>query len=590
MKFLLYVCLWLCFAHTVFAQQPVFSAQFLENEPYELNSFRVLHVEPMSDSVMVALEIAMRGAIQKRSGSLMSGGGKLETLKATYIYILDKEGREIRKEIHWLKPEKAPKSFNILNDKAGRGGTEVIATEEDALSISDYQKLHLKRVLKMSDEEIAEEMDKAVVDLMEEIKAPFQALGELFEDKEFTGDDLPDKIYRTEPFMSIFGGKLKKLRCTDYTKRPNGESSLLGGRYTMGGMETYKLDMEDFFDDKNKRFTTLNHIVKDPLSGNAIVYAGVKIKKDKSEKDNKYFEHIVLTFDRKGELKNKVILKNEDAWEVGTSKLIGAKGITDLVDPAFDFVFIAQDPPSKEWVSTPNQQRFLILNAEGEIVLSEVVPSTSHRSKLLQRVSPLNDSILVVNTYAPADPHAFAGIYTLNSDKGILDQRLLQTGVQNAQAGPFIPTSSSKSIRNEIAYLAEDGSSYLLDLLYVKAKEETGMDPAQPARYYNYLFYGIKPDGRLTDVAVLERTFDNYTEAMDVELLNENEDTFILKVTERMKGESYLKMTTIQKSDMSTHSFSLPHPLLNQNSIYTGEEHTYFMVKEESGSLRLLSY
>jgi hypothetical protein len=29
---------------------------------------------------------------------------------------------------------------------------------------------------------------------------------------------------------------------------------------------------------------------------------------------------------------------------------------------------------------------------------------------------------------------------------------------------------------------------------------------------------------------------------------------------------------------------------LNQNSIYTGEEHTYFMVKDEMGSLRLLSY
>lgn len=590
MRFLLHFCLFLYFAHTAVAQEPLFSAKFLEKELFEPTSVQVLHVEPMPDSVLVAIEITMRGAIQKRNGSLMSGGGDLETLKATYIYILDDEGRQMTKEVHWLKPKKAPKSFNILNMSALESSYKVIATEENALSNSDYRRLQFKRVLKMSDEDVSEAMNETIGEFFEDVKSPLQDLKELFKKEEFTGDNLPDKVYKTEPRMSAFGGKLKKVRTTYYTKRPNGESSFLSGRYKTVEMETQKVDMEDLFTNKKKRFTTSIHIVSDPISGNAIVYAGVKIKKDKSQKDNKYFEHILLTYDRKGKLKNKIVLKNEEPWGVGAGKLIGAESFAKIIDPAFEQLFIAQNSPNKGWVKNPNQQRFLIINKEGEVVFSEVVPSVSHGSKLLQRVSPINDSVWVVNTYAPAKPHAFAGIYTLNPDIGILDQKILQTGAENAQSGSFVPTSSAKRIRNKMHYLAEDGSRYLLDMLIVKGREATRTEPAQPARYYNYLFYRINPDGTLSDVAVLERSHDSYTEAMEVEFMNENEETFFLKLTERKGGQSYLKMATVQKSDMSASSFSLPHPLLDKSSVYTGDDHTYFMVKDESGSIRLLSY
>ncbi len=590
MKYLVFISLWIGFAFTTWAQEPVFSAQFLENEPFEPTSVQVLHVEPMPDSVLVAIEITMRGAIQKRNGSFMSGGGDLETLKATYIYILDDEGQEMTKEVHWLKPKKAPKSFNILNMSALESSYKVVATEENALSDSDYRRLQFKRVLKMSDDDLSAAMNETIDEFFEEFKSPLQDLKGLFKEEEFTGDNLPDKVYKTEPLMSAFGGKLKKVRTTYYTKRPNGESSFLSGRYETIEMETHKVDMEDLFDNENKRFTTSNHIVSDPISGNAMVYAGVKIKKDKSEKDNKYFEHIFLTYDRTGKLKNKVVLKNEEPWGVGAGKLIGAESFAKIIAPAFEQLFIAQNPPNKGWVKNPNQQRFLVLNKEGEIVFSEVVPSVSHGSKLLQRVSPINDSVVVVNTYAPAEPHAFAGIYTLDPDKGVLDQKILQTGAENAQPGPFVPTSSAKRIRNKMHYLAEDGSRYLLDMLIVKGRKATRTEPAQPARYYNYLFYRINPDGTLSDVAVLERSHDSYTEAMEVEFLNENEETFFLKITERKGGQSYLKMTTVQKTDMSVSSFSLPHPLLDEKSVYTGDDHIYFMVEDESGSIRLLSY
>src|SRR6056297_39267 len=590
MRYLVLTFLWVCFSIIAWAQEPVFSAQFLENELFEPTSVQVLHVEPMPDSILVAIEITMRGAIQKRNGSFMSGGGDLETLKATYIYILDHEGKEMTKEVHWLEPRKAPKSFNILIMSALEPNYKFIATEENALSNSDYRRLQFKRVLKMSDEDLSAAMNGTIDEFFEDFTSPLQDLKGFFEEEEFKGDNLPDAVYKTEPIMSAFGGKLKKVRTTHYTKRPNGGSSILTGRYEIKEMETYKVDMEDLFDNDKKRFTLSNHTVRDPISGNAMIYAGVKIKKDKSEKDNKYFEHILLTYDRAGKLKKKVVLNNEEPWGVGTGKLIGAESFAKIIDPAFDHLFIAQNPPKKAWVKNPNQQRFLILNKEGEIVLSEVVPSVSHGSKLLQRASPINDSVVVVNTYAPAEPHPFAGIYTLDPRTGLLDQKILQTGAENAQAVPFIPTSSAKRIRNKMHYLAEDGSRYLLDMLIVKGTKATSTQPGQPARYYNYLFYRVNPDGTLSNVAVLERSFDSYTEAMEVEFLNENEDAFYIKLTERQDGQAYLKMATVQKADMSVSSFSLPFPLLDEKSVYTGEDHTYFMVKDESGLIRLLSY
>jgi hypothetical protein len=492
-----------------------------------------------------------------------------------------------------LKASAAPEKFNYLSmpltDAEAHLNAKVLATEADVLSTADYRNYQIKKVLKMSDEEIAQEVENTLSDFVQEVQTAFTPLKELFKKEEYSGDQLPNTIYKTEPLVSVFSGKLGKVRSTTYNKRPNGESGMLTGRYKTGDSETIKVDMASFFDDENKRFTGVNHIVNDPLTGNVILYAGVKIKKDKSPKDNKFFEHIILRLDRKGKVLQKQTLKNDLGWEVGSSKLLGEESFAVVGDPAFDQIFIAQDPPKKDWAQHEDQQRFVIVNKEGEVVFTEVVKSVSHLSKNLQRVVPLNDMILV-NAYAATQPHAFAGIYTLDRSQGVLDQALLQTGSDQAQDAAFIPLSGTKDIQNVMYYQTQDGAHYFLDQLYTEARKATTQQPAVPAQYYNYLFYKVNADGSISNVAVLERFGDSYAEPMDVAFLSETEEAFVLKLTDQTSGADFVKMCSLNKADMTSECYSLPNPLLGSDAIFMGEESMYFLVQDAQGGIELLGY
>lgn len=593
MKIFYSLALGLCSILILQAQAPNFTADLLQNEAFEPSSVKVLRVEPMGDSVMVALEVNTRGAIQKRMGSLMSGGKDAETLTATYIYVLDQMGKELRKEVQWLKASSAPEKFNYLSmpltNSDAHLNAKVLATEADVLSAGDYRRFQIKKVMKMTDEEIAEEVENTLSEFVKEVQTAFTPLQELFKKEEYSGDQLPNTIYKTEPLVSVFSGKLNKVRSTSYNKRPNGESGMLTGRYKTGDSETIKVEMASFFDDENKRFTGVNHIVNDPLTGNAIIYAGVKIKKDKSPKDNKFFEHIILRLDKKGNVLSKKTLQNDMGWEVGSSKLIGEESFAVVADPVFDQIFIAQNPPKKDWVKHEDQQRFVIVDKEGEVVFTEVVESVPQLSKSLQRVTQVGDLILV-NTYAAAQPHAFAGIYTLDLTKGVLDQALLQTGSDRAQDAAFIPLSGTKDIQNVMYYQTEDGTHYFLDQLYTEARKATTQQPAVPAQYYNYLFYKVSAEGIISNVALMERFGDSFAEPMDVSFLSETEDAFVVKLTDQTAGADFVKMCSLNKADMTSECYSLPNPLLGSDAIFMGEESMYFLVQDAQGGIQLLGY
>lgn len=602
MRFLLSVLILINFIAEINGQEPFFSFDLFDNEPFFFSEVKVANVEALGDSAFVSFEVQMDGYIQERSNGNGIDEGNKKKLNASYIYIIDGYGQQVYKDVVWLASDRFPDKFNLLNRPSNKPNSKVRATEKDFLERSEYDLYRWKKVYRLSEEQISEKQGKPLGEHLKELVATqtneivqsFKDINELM-NKQGTieGDELPEKLYRTEIFLSAFGGgKLKSVRTGVYSREPAGENGLFSGDYDYESTEKYKLKMEDIFQNENKRFTAENHNAHDPITGDIVLYAGVKIKKDKSPKDNKYFEHMILTYNYKGEEVNRVVLKEEDPWEVGTMKRITIDGYQTIAGNTYNYMVIVQNPPNEDWVTTSDKQRFLVIDNKGEVVFSKIVPCIENYPNRVQRIELLHDSILLVNTYGKGENQSFAGIYTLNLNSGHVESKLIQDERLNMLETIRGSFSRKIKLKNQNVQVNSEGSYYILDLLYFP-KEENPLRPSEdPTLYFNYLFYRIDHDGKVSNVTFLERQYNQFKFNMKVDFVNESEEYFFLNLQERIDAkDTDLRKIAIQKDNMSIKEFTLPGTVY-RNGIMKGKRRAYFVVwgPENSDNPRLLAY
>jgi hypothetical protein len=595
MKYTLSFLFVFLFATISYAFTPPEQVELLSNEPFKADSINILNIDDMGDSVEVVMEVFTTGAIQKRLGKMMSGGRDARKLRGTYVYVINKNNEIINKDYKWLKAKRAPNKFNYLSipltDSDAHLNSKVFATEKDAVGEIDYLKFKAMKTEDLTEEEFYLKadsmMNESLENFGEEIAADVKAVANIFKKKEFTGDDLPETIYLAEPVISAFGGKLKKMRSTTFTKRPDGEKGFLTGRYERKDYEKYDLEMEDVFDNEDKRLTSSHHVINDPLTGNVIIYAGVRVRKDDDRENNEYYEHLILTLNHKGKIINQVTLKNEKAWSVGTMRLIGEEKFAQIADPKFEKIYISQYQPDKDFNKGADlsKRRMLLINKKGEVEYKTEFECMPGYKVQLQRVREIDDNVLA-NYYFAWPEGDFAGIYTFNPETGSVDSIMLNSG----QAGLLIPTKEEKEVMSIMNYITEDSTRYLMDLYYHKEVKGTEENPGTPARYYNYFMYKLTPEGTLSEVVAFERQSDNFTDPMDIELLADRQDEFVFKIVERDMNRDFVRIKMIDKNQLKGREFSPPHPLLGDNAFYMDEEsgRMYFVVQDDKHKVLLI--
>ncbi|MCB0642005.1 MAG: hypothetical protein KDC44_10215, partial [Phaeodactylibacter sp.] len=234
----------------------------------EFTGFNILGAVPKGEGTRIFLELSRVGAIQAKTGPVMSGGNDPVTIKALGVIDLAADQGVEQELVRWIKPDGTPKQFNIL-EAPGKILGKPLATQDDCVTIS------------------------ALV-------AEYPDIRQLYE--EGAGSTIePYSYYNNYINYTMLGAKPKNIALNYITVDAEGKKDY----------QEKEIDIEDYRgNSKDNYWLSMESNACDAVSGNFWAYHGRMIRKEYSNRSNMYLMEMVV-FDKDGKELNRTELTFE---------------------------------------------------------------------------------------------------------------------------------------------------------------------------------------------------------------------------------------------------------------------------------------
>ena len=430
--------------------------------------------------IRVFLFMKRTGAVQKKNGSLMSGGKDQIWLEALGVVDFSKDMKVVKEEVTFVKPrEAASKEFNILaeNDPA-RAAT--IATQDDC---TDKWGL-LDKYPELKTEEEVKEVAR------------------------------PKMYYDNSISYSMLGLKPKAFDKVTYTLKTEASQEkndfLTKALSTPGNYDkaSVSVNMDPYKNsDKKDYWIQMSDPVSNPKTGAVIAHHGHVLVGEMGNRSNE-FEQELVVFDKEGKETARTEIKldkphNLNLHQVLTTEtpednLYNIDGIVHVYRQNYGFGYKKTNPePDKK------TYKFYHWNAAGKLVTETNFEVAEEYVKVV-RAFHAGDKVSLLATATKSD-----AFYTFCFDGGKLTcSETLDASHPLAKGLGFTPSDLRKfDWKYNYSYNQKDGSKYVIyELTHeVSVTSQPGTTPQKTLTPKGYVLFRVDQNGKLTHTQHLMR-------------------------------------------------------------------------------------
>jgi len=518
--------------------------------------------ETSSPNQLVYSFVHPRGGIQSSNGPLMTRGMEPQALRAYGSVRLKDNIDPVSNSLEWAASSKVGTNVNYyarpLSSGSDMSSNNLIASKGSINSFEHFREKNKR--LKKSD--------------------PFYTIPQLEEERREKSNSFVDSYSLMEVFVGL-NGKISALSSIDYKLKPEGERNkgFFGLPYK-AKYNTHRKSVKNAFgNDAISYYKPLLGYpqVSDPVSGNAVIMGGVKYKKDKSKTNSHFYEFMLLTFNKHGEIVNRVKYDSEQPLKIdkvypvyGQTLAPEVNELAPEIKEVTHCIFIAYGSGNKK---TPNRnrkiRRVLVVDMRtGEIVKEDEVEMKFGRPAPI-RTRRLEDNRIELTYFYPVKNKRGLGVLTI-SPNGIervkeipeSDEKLASVGVfQRLSNGLTIEPVYTLDTKNEGIVTIEE---------FVNIKWSDGKRVGRESQGFALMKYDT--EGNFIDILGIGNAINKES----LKLLNEINDRMHLMTIQ--KGNSGLK--TLKFMDANLSDFSVQRTILPEDEHLAGN--SYFFDKSKN--------
>lgn len=443
------------------------------------DSIKLLRYTDTPDGMRVYLTMKRTGAVQTKTGPVLSGGMDKIWLSALGVVDFSKDFKVVNEEVTFLRPDKVTaKEYNLL-DGVGKRITDakVIATQDDCVK-SNWDLLDKYPELKKEEEE------------PEVVR--------------------PKMYYDNTLNYSMLGGKPKSFSMEKYTlkdEEKENEKSLLEQMFSSDrkyDKESKSVDMESYRgSDKKNYWINMSSPACDPKNGNVYTHHGHILWGEMGNKSNE-FEQETVVFDKDGKELNRTDIKFDLPHALDLRQLLFTETPEDNLYKVDGFAHVYKQNYGlgyKKLNPEPDKsaRKFYQWDASGKLLASLDFAAPHENANVARAFHNGNNiSLLATTSYKPA------AFYTLHfADGKLAASETLDSNSPLVKGIGFTPAEiGSLTWEYTYSYNQPDGSKFIIYQL----KKEISQGQTKLVQAQGFVLFRVDKDGKLTHAQHIKRS------------------------------------------------------------------------------------
>ena len=362
------------------------------NAVFEVSQARILGIDKASSpNRLVYGFVHPGGAIQQVRGSMMSGGKDPVNLPAYGAINLGETLDGKNHKVQWYSPDRVGTNVNFvarpLTSARDHMSANVIAKKGEIISNDNFTSM----VRKLS-------ASSPMYEFLEKIE------------KEEEAPSYVDHYLKTRITPGL-SGKISYLTTSSYTLKPVEERNkgLFGTAYKMNAETNKENTKTAFGDDPTMMYKMMSEIpqINDPVTGHAVIFGGIKYKKNKSKENSQFYEFMFLTFNNAGEIVKRVKYDSKEPLKVSNVYPVYGDNLAPDVDEITHGIFVTRGSGNKKIPNINSKIRkvFVVDVKTGEIIKQDEIEFAEKGAQLIQTRRLDNNKVALTYYYAGKDKH-----------------------------------------------------------------------------------------------------------------------------------------------------------------------------------------